>query len=515
MGFEQLDLPAGVPQAGRAGGLHGYAVEQAEPDVFLKLHRRDHALVQDDGQGALALELAEAGEAVGGDGLLQDVHAGRGQFGGDVEGGFEVVAAVGVGPQETLRGEGANAAAELEVEGGVGRDLDVEVAVAAGAALLDQALNLIEAGGVDGPAQGDAGERAAAPELGQGLLVGARHQVVEGEVHAGLGDGHAGGKGRGNGAVHGGVGAGDVGGFAADEGGGKVVLQCGDSRFDSFVAPGGDGDALPPAGGAAFAGDFNEDGGALGAGEELEVRGNGIDDREDFHAGDGAGGGQRGGKKGRGGPHLQNAAAGKHLQILVRFQNRTQGSASGHSGLVCSRFNMCSGAALELHCEFPHMRVMEAFRQDLHYAVRVLRKGPGLTLTAVVSLALGIGCNTAVFSLVHAALLRSLPYPEPDRLVRVAQRATQDAVSIPEFEFWKAHAQAFDSAAGYRGVMDRSLASDGRHEWIRVLAVTSDFFGTLGIRPALGREFSAEETRHGRATGHHRQRRPVAARFRR
>ena len=140
---------------------------------------------------------------------------------------------------------------------------------------------------------------------------------------------------------------------------------------------------------------------------------------------------------------------------------------------------------------------MEAFRQDLHYAVRVLRKSPGLTLTAVVSLALGIGCNTAVFSLVHAALLRSLPYPEPDRLVRVAQRATQDAVSIPEFEFWKAHAQAFDSAAGYRGVMDRSLASDGRHEWIRVLAVTSDFFGTLGIRPALGREFSAEETRHG------------------
>jgi putative ABC transport system permease protein len=140
---------------------------------------------------------------------------------------------------------------------------------------------------------------------------------------------------------------------------------------------------------------------------------------------------------------------------------------------------------------------MGAFWQDLHYAVRVLRKSPGLTLTAVVSLALGIGGNTAVFSVVHATLLRALPYPEPDRLVRVAQRSTQDAVSIPEFEFWKAHAPAFASAAGYRGVVDRSLASDGRHEWIRVLTVTSDFFGTLGVRPALGREFRVEETRHG------------------
>lgn len=83
--------------------------------------------------------------------------------------------------------------------------------------------------------------------------------------------------------------------------------------------------------------------------------------------------------------------------------------------------------------------------QDLRYASRVLRNCPGFTAAAILSLALGIGANTAVFSVVNAVLLRSLPYPNPDQLVRVAHQATYGDVSIPEYEFWKEHSTAFSS----------------------------------------------------------------------
>lgn len=141
--------------------------------------------------------------------------------------------------------------------------------------------------------------------------------------------------------------------------------------------------------------------------------------------------------------------------------------------------------------------VVETLWQDLRYGARVLRKSPGFTLAAVLSLALGIGANTAVFSVVHAVLLRPLPYPEPDQLVLVAQQVTHGAVSIPEYEFWKEHSSVFASTAGHRGGGDRSIVSGTGHEWIKVMTVTVDFFRTLGFTPALGREFNSEETRAG------------------
>jgi putative ABC transport system permease protein len=138
---------------------------------------------------------------------------------------------------------------------------------------------------------------------------------------------------------------------------------------------------------------------------------------------------------------------------------------------------------------------IETLWQDLRYGVRVLRKSPGFALVAVLSLALGIGANTAAFSVIHAVLLRSLPYPDPGRLVRLGQDITQGAVSIPEYEFWKEHASSFASAAGYRGGGDRNLIFGAGQEWIKTMTVTADFFRTLGIAPSLGREFNSEETR--------------------
>ena len=139
--------------------------------------------------------------------------------------------------------------------------------------------------------------------------------------------------------------------------------------------------------------------------------------------------------------------------------------------------------------------LIEALWRDLRHALRVLRKSPGFALVAVLSLALGIGANSAVFSVIHAVLLRSLPYPEADRLVRVCQQDSHGAVSFFELEFWKENASGFGPAAGYRGGGDRNLVFGPRQEWIRTMSVTADFFRTLLVPPTLGREFNAEETR--------------------
>ncbi|HJZ94965.1 MAG TPA: ABC transporter permease [Candidatus Solibacter sp.] len=136
--------------------------------------------------------------------------------------------------------------------------------------------------------------------------------------------------------------------------------------------------------------------------------------------------------------------------------------------------------------------------QDLRHALRIIGKSPGFTLIAVLSLALGIGANTAVFTVIRAVLLRPLPYPDPAQLVYL-QENSNGAVSVPELLYWKQHTSGFASSAGYRGGGDRFLALNGHQEWIRTMTVTADFFRTLGIVPALGREFDGRETVAGGA----------------
>lgn len=140
---------------------------------------------------------------------------------------------------------------------------------------------------------------------------------------------------------------------------------------------------------------------------------------------------------------------------------------------------------------------LETVWQDLRFALRLLRKAPGFTAVAVLSLALGVGANSAVFSVIHAVLLRPLPYPDADRLVRVGQRGDLNDVTIPQSEFWRDHASSFRSAAGYQGAEDRELAFGSGRQWIHVMTVTADFFRTLGVAPSLGRDFNAEDARRG------------------
>ena len=139
---------------------------------------------------------------------------------------------------------------------------------------------------------------------------------------------------------------------------------------------------------------------------------------------------------------------------------------------------------------------MAGLVQDLRYAIRGLLKKPGFTLIAVLTLALGIGANTALFSVVKTVLLDSLPYRQPDRLVAIA-RADPDTLhpintSFGTAEDWKARAHSFDSIALYMG-WGPTLTGNGAPQVLRGEQVTHNFFDTLGIKPALGRRFLPQE----------------------
>jgi putative ABC transport system permease protein len=136
--------------------------------------------------------------------------------------------------------------------------------------------------------------------------------------------------------------------------------------------------------------------------------------------------------------------------------------------------------------------------QDVRYGVRAMRRSPGLTVVAVVALALGVGANTAIFSVVNGVLLRPLPFPEPDRLVAVEAYSTlrpEDAGSVayPDFVDWQRDTSGFESTAVYSSA-SAGLTGDGFDpEQIQGVATTPEFFRTVGVAPARGRAFTAEE----------------------
>jgi putative ABC transport system permease protein len=135
--------------------------------------------------------------------------------------------------------------------------------------------------------------------------------------------------------------------------------------------------------------------------------------------------------------------------------------------------------------------------QDVKYALRALVRNPGFTLVAVVALALGIGANSAIFSVVNAVLLRPLPYPEPDRLMSVWQNNRvrgwhQDVVTPLDFIEWRDTSRSFASMAAYfsAGVNVRNGTEVDR---VRGADVSVDFFRVLGVSPVVGRDFTAAD----------------------
>jgi predicted permease len=144
---------------------------------------------------------------------------------------------------------------------------------------------------------------------------------------------------------------------------------------------------------------------------------------------------------------------------------------------------------------------MQTLLQDIRYAVRTLVKNPGFTIVAVLTLALGIGANTALFSVVNGVLLNPLPFSAPDQLVALyANRVHLERASIsyPNFLDWQRENHAFVSLAAFRPD-DFNLTGVGAAEHIRGEMVSADFFSTLGVKPEIGRWFSSEEDRIGGA----------------
>jgi len=142
-------------------------------------------------------------------------------------------------------------------------------------------------------------------------------------------------------------------------------------------------------------------------------------------------------------------------------------------------------------------RVVEDFFKDVRLALRGLRRSPGFTIVALAMLALGIGANTAIFSVIHAVMLRPLPFPEPDRLVQVyevhmAQGWDHFSFSEPNLLDLMESAQGFESVAGITSE-SMNLTGDGAAERVGVTLVTPGFFNTLGVGPLLGRTFFATD----------------------
>jgi hypothetical protein len=134
---------------------------------------------------------------------------------------------------------------------------------------------------------------------------------------------------------------------------------------------------------------------------------------------------------------------------------------------------------------------------DLKFALRQLRKSPGFTLTAVLTLALGIGANTAIFSLVESIMLRPLPFPQQDRLALIS---SPDESSFPKgwIRALGEHSESFSAVSGFGADAESNVATADTSERVFSAAVMANALDTLGVRPALGSFFTPNESIAGR-----------------
>jgi putative ABC transport system permease protein len=146
--------------------------------------------------------------------------------------------------------------------------------------------------------------------------------------------------------------------------------------------------------------------------------------------------------------------------------------------------------------------IVEEFFADLKYGARMLRRNPGFTTVAMLTLALGIGANTAMFSLVHGIVLKALPFHDPQRLVWIANQfpggtgLSGETTRVANFRDWREQNKSFESLAAYFAFFDyinHTLTSDGEPVRLQVVGISQNLLDTLGIRPRLGRGFAAEE----------------------
>jgi predicted permease len=202
-----------------------------------------------------------------------------------------------------------------------------------------------------------------------------------------------------------------------------------------------------------------------------------------------------------------------HIQQATQ-DLRAQGWPAGEARLEAERRfgdveftrKYCRDEDVRREREKRRMTILDELTQDLRYALRALRVSPGFTATALLTLALGIGANTAIFSVVRGVLLEPLPFPQADRLVRLwnvnrASGVERGSVSEPDFIDWRSRSKLAESMGAYffaDGQIGLDLTGLGNPERISAALVTDGFFRTLGTRALLGRTFVSDEHVPGR-----------------
>ncbi len=186
---------------------------------------------------------------------------------------------------------------------------------------------------------------------------------------------------------------------------------------------------------------------------------------------------------------FRNEYGGEMRAVFLR--RRQQASGIAVVGLMLSAIGDVIVNAIAAH--------VDVLRQDLSYTGRVLRRSPGFAVTAVIIVALGIGATTAAFSVTDFVLLRPLPFPEPERLVKLSEKTpgySTMELSAPNYRDWKAAATSFESMGVYSG---RAVTMTGSGEPRRLpgAAISADLLPTLRIAPLIGRQFTAADDRQG------------------
>lgn len=160
-----------------------------------------------------------------------------------------------------------------------------------------------------------------------------------------------------------------------------------------------------------------------------------------------------------------------------------------------------AGSVRDLAYEVRGGGIFETLWQDLRVSARMLRKHPGFTIIAVLTLSLGIGANTAIFSIVNAVLLRPFPFESPEQLVIPGESNTgtrgNTSLSYPNFADWKDDRKVFAGVSAVRSNENYNLTGAGEPERLMGRLVSAGFLTTLGVQPLLGRDFAAEDDRQG------------------
>jgi len=150
-----------------------------------------------------------------------------------------------------------------------------------------------------------------------------------------------------------------------------------------------------------------------------------------------------------------------------------------------------------------HAHWVDQFVDDLRYSLRLIRRAPGFAALVIGTLAVGIGANATIFSVVDAVLLRPFPYAQPDRLVQVFESARDKPlvygnVSFPNYTDWRASSRTLSQMAGIMG-SGANLTTNGEAERVNTIATTANLFDMLGVHPAIGRGFASGEDQPGRS----------------